>query len=118
MYPIESMKEKMNHQNDFLQKTEILWQVNENARNNHKAKLGENFLDSYKEKFSSIRAERKLQSFKYQNKLITTPIKELLERQKVVKIRQRILRSNTEVIFNIFIKISYIHFENSKSYLD
>lgn len=92
------MREKMNHQNEFLHKSEQLVKLNENARNNHKPKLGESFSDSYKEKFGSILAERKQHSFEYKNKRITTPKEELLQRQKVVKIRQRTLRSCTEVI--------------------
>ncbi|XP_033225708.1 cilia- and flagella-associated protein 221-like isoform X2 [Belonocnema kinseyi] len=96
MYKCDTMKEKMNHQNEFLHKSEQLLKLNENARNNHKPKLGESLSDSYNEKFDSILAKRKQHSFEYKNKLITTTKEELLQRPKVIKIRQRTLRSCTE----------------------
>lgn len=97
------IEHKLKLQDLFLYKSEIYCKENNQAMIHHKPKIGFNAKFLSIEELQIITMERKFNWAYYKCSTITTQFKELINRDKSVKIKQRILRTALKVYFIIFL---------------
>ena len=85
------MEQKAQKQNEFLTKVESCRYENEHTKFHHKTKVNYGTNDTNENEIIQIKIQRE-QAWDEYKQLISNSQKELLERQKVKKLKQRILR--------------------------